>query len=664
MSLARIKELTDLLNKYNYEYYVLDNPTVSDYEYDRLMQELIKLETENPEYISPSSPSQRVGGAVLDSFKKVVHKKNMLSLGNVFSNEEIIAFDRRIKETVLSKIEYVCELKIDGLAVSLVYKNGELDYGATRGDGTTGEDITHNVKTIKSIPLTIPYKGDFEVRGEIFMPKKSFERLNKQREKDGVELFANPRNAAAGSVRQLDSAIAAKRQLDAFLYMVPDAKDYGLSTHSESIQWVKELGFKTNPFSRTCKDINEVISYIEEFTQKRNELSYEIDGIVIKVNNLDLQEELGFTAKTPKWATAYKFPAEEVVTKLKDIIFSVGRTGQITPNAVLEPVRVAGSLVQRASLHNEDNVVSKDIRKGDYVVVRKAGDVIPEVVRPVIERRTGNEEVFKMIDVCPKCGHPLEREADQAAYFCHNPYCDSKIIEKIIHFASRDAMNIDGMGIRIIEQFYNQGFIKNIIDIYHLDEYAKEIMELDGFGKKSMDNLLSAIENSKQNSLEKLLFGLGIKGVGAKMADVLANHFKTMDALINTNALELTKINDVGDILCESILTYFSNEDNLKVIDLLKELGLNMKYLKDTVVATDNQFSGKTVVVTGTLEKFTRNQIKDVLVSLGAKVTNSISSKTDYLICGKDAGSKLEKAQKLNVTILSEAEFFEEANIE
>ena len=663
MSLTRIKELTELLNQYNYEYYVLDKPTISDQEYDRLMQELIHLEQEFPQYASPLSPTQRVGGAVLDSFKKIIHTKNMLSLSNVFSNEELIAFDKRIRETVLSKIEYVCELKIDGLAVSLVYKNGELEYAATRGDGTVGEDITHNVKTIKSIPLTISYLGELEVRGEIFMPKKSFERLNHQRQLDGVELFANCRNAAAGSVRQLDSSVAAKRQLDAFLYHVPDAKDYDLHTHKEALDWITSLGFKTNPLTKKCKDINEVIAYIEEMTEKRKDLSYEIDGIVIKVNDLDLQDELGYTAKSPKWATAYKFPAQEVVTKLKDIIFTVGRTGQITPNAVLEPVRVAGSLVQRASLHNEDNVVSKDIRKGDYVIIRKAGDVIPEVVRPVIERRTGNEIPFAMTKYCPKCGALLEKEPDQAAYFCHNPNCDSKNIEKIIHFASRDAMNIDGMGIRIIEQFYNQGFIKNIIDIYYLYEHAKEIMELDGFGQKSMDNLLNAINHSKENSLEKLLFGLGIKGVGAKMAEVLAAHFKTMDRLMDTDAQELTSINDVGDILCESILSYFNQQSNMELIDQLKEIGLNMEYLKETNVLTNHKFSQKTVVVTGTLEKYTRNEIKELLTSLGAKVTNSISSKTDYLICGKDAGSKLEKAQKLKVAILSEDEFFEEANL-
>lgn len=657
MSLERIKELTKLLNQAGYEYYVLDNPTISDQEYDRLMQELMALEEKYPEYLSPSSPSQRVGGVVLDSFKKITHTKSMLSLGNVFSKEELISFDQRIQEALQKSVEYVCELKIDGLAVSLVYKNGELDYGATRGDGTIGEDITHNVKTVKSIPLTIPYTGDLEVRGEIFMPKKSFNELNELRKKDGVELFANPRNAAAGSVRQLDSAIAAQRKLDAFLYMVPDALDYDCMTHYDSLQWIASLGFKTNPHTRICQNIEEVWAYIEEFSAKRSELPYEIDGIVIKVNDIELQNQLGYTVKVPKWATAYKFPAEEVITKLKDIVFTVGRTGQITPNAVLEPVRVAGSLVQRASLHNEDNVVSKDIRIGDYVVVRKAGDVIPEVVRPVIERRDGSETKFEMTKVCPKCGEPVSREDDQAAYFCHNPHCDSKKIEKIIHFVSRDAMNIDGLGEKIVEQFYNQGFIKNIEEIYYLKDHVKEIIELDGFGQKSMDNLVEAIEKSKENSLEKLLFGLGIRGVGAKMAEVLAARFKTMEALMKAKYVELININDVGETICEAILDYFREEENKVLIHRLKELGLNMTYLKETNFREDTPFSNKTVVVTGTLEKYNRNEIKELLKQLGANVTNSISKKTDFLVCGKDAGSKLEKAEKIGVQVITEEEF-------
>ncbi len=662
MTLQRLNEIKKLLNEYNYQYYVLDNPTVSDQEYDRLMQELQSIELSHPEWITPDSPSQRVGGEVLDGFTKVEHQRMMLSLGNAFNDDDLRAFDSRVHEQV-KNVEYVCELKIDGLSVSLVYEDGQLQYGATRGDGTIGEDITHNVKTIKSIPLSIDYEDDFEVRGEIFMPKKSFDELNKQRKKEGVELFANPRNAAAGSVRQLDSSIAAKRKLDAFLYHVPMALDMGVQTHQEALEFINRLGFKTNPNNRICQNIDEVIEYIQEITEKRESLPYEIDGVVIKVNDLERQERLGFTAKVPKWAIAYKFPAEEVITKLDDIIFTIGRTGQITPNAVLEPVRVAGSTVQRATLHNEDNVKTKDIRIGDYVVVRKAGDVIPEVVKSLKERRNGSEVPFKMITVCPHCGSPLVRKDNEAAYYCLNEHCDYKEIEKIIHFASRDAMNIEGLGEKIVEQFYNLGFISSIEDIYHLHVHKKEIMEIEGFGQKSMDNLIEAIEKSKQNSLEKLLFGLGIKGIGAKMADILSKNFKTMDCLLETNQFELTKIKDVGETIASSLYQFKTNPANIELLDHLKELGLNMTYLKDTSVLEESIFNGKTVCVTGTLEIMKRKEVKEYLARLGANVTGSVSKKTDYLICGRDAGSKLEKARNLGVTVLSEEDFLKEVNV-
>lgn len=662
MTLQRLNEIKKLLNEYNYQYYVLDNPTVSDQEYDRLMQELQSIELSHPEWITPDSPSQRVGGEVLDGFTKVEHQRMMLSLGNAFNDDDLRAFDSRVHEQV-KNVEYVCELKIDGLSVSLVYEDGQLQYGATRGDGAIGEDITHNVKTIKSIPLSIDYEDDFEVRGEIFMPKKSFDELNKQRKKEGVELFANPRNAAAGSVRQLDSSIAAKRKLDAFLYHVPMALDMGVQTHQEALEFINRLGFKTNPNNRICQNIDEVIEYIQEITEKRESLPYEIDGVVIKVNDLERQERLGFTAKVPKWAIAYKFPAEEVITKLDDIIFTIGRTGQITPNAVLEPVRVAGSTVQRATLHNEDNVKTKDIRIGDYVVVRKAGDVIPEVVKSLKERRNGSEVPFKMITVCPHCGSPLVRKDNEAAYYCLNEHCDYKKIEKIIHFASRDAMNIEGLGEKIVEQFYNLGFISSIEDIYHLHVHKKEIMEIEGFGQKSMDNLIEAIEKSKHNSLEKLLFGLGIKGIGAKMADILSKNFKTMDCLLETNQFELTKIKDVGETIASSLYQFKTNPANIELLDHLKELGLNMTYLKDTSVLEESIFNGKTVCVTGTLEIMKRKEVKEYLARLGANVTGSVSKKTDYLICGRDAGSKLEKARNLGVTVLSEEDFLKEVNV-
>lgn len=662
MSFERLNEIKKLLNEYNYQYYVLDNPTVSDQEYDRLMQELQKMEVEHPEWLTSDSPSQRVGGQVLDNFTKITHQRMMLSLGNCFNEDELITFDDRIRE-VYPNVEYVCELKIDGLAVSLVYADGRLDYGATRGDGTIGEDITHNVKTIKSIPLSIDYDDDFEVRGEIYMPKSSFEKLNHQRKEAGETLFANPRNAAAGSVRQLDSSIAAKRGLDAFLYMVPMAPEAGCTTHKEALDFIKKLGFKTNPMTRVCSSIQEVWTFIQEMTEKRNSLPYEIDGIVIKVNNLEWQERLGYTAKVPKWAIAYKFPAEEVTTKLKDIIFTIGRTGQITPNAVLEPVRVAGSTVQRATLHNEDNVKQKDIRVGDYVVVRKAGDVIPEVVRSLKERRDGTEKKFAMITHCPHCGSLLVRKDNEAAYYCLNEHCDSKKIERIIHFASRDAMNIEGLGEKIIEQFYNLGFVKSIEDIYDLYKHEQEIMDIEGFGKKSMDNLVAAIEKSKENSMEKLLFGLGIKGIGAKIADNLSKEFKSMDALLSASSAKLLSIKDVGDTIVQSINRFRRQPESIELLNNLKSLGLNMEYLKDTSLIQESIFNGKTVCVTGTLELMTRKEIKDYLARLGANVTGSVSKKTDFLICGKDAGSKLEKANQLGVSVLSEAEFKEEVSL-
>ena len=662
MSLERLNEIKELLNEYNYQYYVLDNPSVSDQEYDRLMQELQGIEYKHPEWITPDSPSQRVGGEVLDGFQKVTHERMMLSLGNIFNEDELIAFDDRIRG-IYPQVEYVCELKIDGLAVSLVYADGRLDYGATRGDGTVGEDITHNVKTIKSIPLKIDYAGDFEVRGEIFMPKKSFNELNRQRKEAGETLFANPRNAAAGSVRQLDSTIAAKRGLDAFLYMVPMASEVGCQTHKDALDYIKKLGFKTNPMTKVCSSIQEVWDFILEMTDKRPTLPYEIDGIVIKVNRLDYQERLGYTAKVPKWAIAYKFPAEEVVTKLKDIVFTIGRTGQITPNAVLEPVRVAGSTVQRATLHNEDNVKHKDIRVGDYVVIRKAGDVIPEVVRSLKERRDGSEKIFEMIQYCPRCGSPLVRKDNEAAYYCLNDHCDSKKIEQIIHFASRDAMNIEGLGEKVIEQFYNLGFIKRIEDIYSLYEHAQEIMDIEGFGKKSMDNLVEAIEKSKQNSMEKLLFGLGIRGIGAKMADNLSKVFKNMDALLDASDEQLLAIKDVGQTIVKSLHRFRNDINNQELLMNLKFIGLNMDYLKETTLIQDSIFNGKTVCVTGTLELMTRKEIKDYLTRLGANVTGSVSKKTDYLICGKEAGSKLEKANQLGVTVLTEEQFKEEVHL-
>ena len=653
----RIEEITKLLEKYNYEYYVLDNPSVSDAEYDRLMQELIALEKEHPEFLSPLSPSQRVGGQVQEEFKKVTHQRMMLSLANAFNEDDLYDFDRKIREvTGLDKVEYMAEMKIDGLGMSLVY-NKKLLYAATRGDGTVGEDVTSNVITIKSIPSHIDCDGDFEIRGEVFMPKKSLQKLNAEREITGEPLFANARNAAAGSIRQLDSAIAASRGLDAFWYYFVNAKDFGIRYHSEALEFADKLGFKTNPERRICKGIDAVIDFINEYTEKRPTLAYDIDGIVIKVNDMSLYDKLGYTAKTPRWAIAYKFPPEEVITKLTDIIFTVGRTGKITPNAVLEPVRVAGSVVQRATLHNEDFINEKGLMIGDYVVLRKAGDVIPEVVRPVIERRDGTQRPFEMITNCPECGMPLIRK--DAMHFCLNPECPAKQIEGIIHFASKDAMDIEGMGEKVVEQFFNQGFFTNLVEIYGLFNHRDDIISLDGWQSKSIDNLLDAIEKSKQNSLEKLLFGLGIKEVGAKTAKTLSRIYGNLDALSKASEEELLEIPDVGPILAKSLTTWFANEKNQQLIEDLRAQGLNFNFLGSTAKAANSYFSGKTVVLTGTLDSMGRKEATDILENLGARVTGSVSKATDAVIAGHDAGSKLDKAQSLGVTVLSESEFLE-----
>ena len=651
----RIDELRKLLEQYNYEYYVLDNPSVNDAEYDRLMQELVMLENEHPEYQSPLSPSQRVGGLVQDEFAKVTHKRMMLSLANAFNEDDLRDFDKKVRETTgLDKVTYMAEMKIDGLGMSLVYR-GNLQYAATRGDGVAGEDVTANILTIKSIPSHINLNEDFEIRGEVFMPKKSLERLNKEKAEKGEQLFANARNAAAGSIRQLDSSIAASRGLDAFWYYFVNASDFGIRYHSEALKKADELGFKTNPERRLCNGIDEVLKYIDEYTLKRPTLGYDIDGIVIKVDDMALYDKLGYTAKTPRWAIAYKFPPEEVITKLEDIIFTVGRTGKITPNAVLSPVRVSGSVVQRATLHNEDFIKEKDLKIGDYVIIRKAGDVIPEVVGPVVNKRTGLEIPFEMINNCPVCGLPLIRK--DAMHFCVNPHCDARKIEGIIHFASRDAMDIEGLGERVAEQFFNQGFFRSINEIYRLYEHREEIIALDGWQSKSVDNLINAIEKSKENSLEKVLFGLGIKEVGAKMAKTLARKYQNIDNLINASEEELLEIPDVGPIVASSIRNYFSDERNMELINALKNEHLNFEYKGSTATAANSYFSGKTVVLTGTLSKYGRKEATEILENLGAKVTGSVSKATDVVIAGVEAGSKLDKAHALGITVLDEEEF-------
>ncbi len=653
----RVEELTKLLEKYNYEYYVLDNPSVSDAEYDRLMQELMSLEKQYPELLSPLSPSQRVGGQVQDEFKKVTHQRMMLSLANAFNEDDLYDFDRKVREVIGGdKVTYMAEMKIDGLGMSLVY-NKKLQYAATRGDGTVGEDVTSNVITIRSVPSHINVEGDFEIRGEVFMPKKSLEKLNKEREQTGEPLFANARNAAAGSVRQLDSAVAASRGLDAFWYYFVNARDFGIRYHSESLKFADKLGFKTNPERRLCNGIEEVIEYIKEYTVKRPSLPYDIDGVVIKVDDMSLYDKLGYTAKTPRWAIAYKFPPEEVVTKLTDIIFTVGRTGKITPNAVLEPVRVAGSTVQRATLHNEDFITEKGLMVGDYVVLRKAGDVIPEVVRPVKERRDGTQIPFEMITNCPECGMPLIKK--DAMHFCVNPSCPAKQIEAIIHFASKDAMDIEGMGEKVVEQFFNQGFFTNIAEIYSLMDHRDDIISLDGWQSKSIDNLIDAIDKSKNNSVERLLFGLGIKEVGAKMAKTLSRIYGNLDNLAAATEEDLLEIPDVGPVVARSITNWFASEYNRDLINQLRELGLNFEFKGSTSKAANSYFSGKTVVLTGTLDSMGRKEATEILENLGAKVTGSVSKATDAVVAGHDAGSKLDKAQALGITVLSESEFLE-----
>ena len=650
----RYLELIKIINEADYNYHTLDKPTITDQEYDSYLRELYNIEEAHPEMVRSDSPSHRAGGKVLDEFKKITHAIPMLSLSNVFNEEEIRQFDERIKKEGINP-KYVAELKIDGLSVSLNYKSGKLVSAATRGDGIVGEDITNNVKTIKTVPLTINKPIDIEVRGEIYISKKRFNEINEERRKKGLELFQNCRNLAAGSIRQLDSKIASQRKLDCFIYHLPNPTDYGIKTHFEALKFMKELGFKVNPNNRLVNSIEELLDFIKEKTEQRESLSYDIDGIVIKLNDLQEQRIMGFTAKYPRWATAYKFPATQVLTKLEDIIFTVGRTGQITPNAVLSPVLVQGSTIRRATLHNEDYVKEKDLKIGDIVSIRKAGDVIPEVVESIKERRNGTEKDFKMIDKCPICGTKLVKKEGQVDYFCLNPLCDKRNIESLIHFVDRHAMNITGLGERIIEDFYNMGFIKNIIDIYNLKKHAEDLVELEGFGNKSVNNLIEAIENSKKNSLERLIFALGIEQVGEKTARVLARRFETMDNLMNASIETLTNIQDIGEIIAESIVAFFKEENNKKLIDNLKELGLNMAYTGEKIEEKE-QFANKTFVITGTLLNYSRDEMKRIIENYGGRVSDSVSKKTNVVIVGENPGSKYEKAQKLGIEIWNDDE--------
>ncbi|EAE2458144.1 TPA_asm: NAD-dependent DNA ligase LigA [Listeria monocytogenes] len=656
----RYEELINILDQYSYDYYVIDNPTVEDAEYDQKMQELLKIEEAHPEWVTPESPSKRVGGEVLAGFKKVAHDTPMLSLANAFNQEDLADFDRRIRDKVGDDIAYMCELKIDGLAVSLQYENGKYKQGATRGDGTIGEDITANLRTIRSIPMKLQKDYSIEVRGEAFMPKRSFQKLNEIREEEGQMLFANPRNAAAGSLRQLDTKIAASRNLDIFLYAVADFGEMGVETHSAGLDMLETLGLKVNKERRLCNSLEEVYAYIEEWTEKRAGLAYDIDGIVLKLNNLEQQRQMGNTVKSPRWSIAYKFPAEEVPTKLLDIELNVGRTGVITPTAVLEPVRVAGTTVSRASLHNEDLITEKDIRIGDTVLIKKAGDIIPEVIKSITEKRSGSEEPFHMPKNCPACDSELVRLEEEVALRCINPKCPAQIKEGLIHFVSRNAMNIDGLGEKVIIQLFSQHLIKDVADLFFLSK--EKLLELERMGEKSVTNLLASIEASKQNSLEKLLFGLGIRHVGAKAAKSLAIHFDTMDNLKVADKETLTSINDIGEKMADSIVTYFANEEVHDLLEELKRAGVNMTYTGPKLEDMSEEelvFTGKTVVLTGKLEKLTRNDAKALIESLGGNVSGSVSKKTDVVVAGSDAGSKLAKAEELAIPIWSEEDLIE-----
>ena len=655
----RIDELIKIINKASYEYYVLDNPTITDQEYDDYYMELLSLEKKYPELKREDSPTNRVGGNALDKFEKVTHEKPMLSFDDIFNEDEISAFDERIRKVVANPT-YTIEPKMDGLSGSLIYKNGVLVRAATRGDGVTGENITLNVKTIRTVPLRLTKEIDIEVRGEIYMSKESFEKANLEREALGENPFANPRNAAAGSVRQLDSKITAKRNLDFMAYFIPNPEDYGIKTQSESLVFLKELGFLTNyKLNTTANSVNEIVNKITELHEKRKSLPFAIDGVVIKVDNLKDEEKLGFTTRVPRWGIAYKFPAEEVLTTLKEIKFTVGRTGKITPNAIFSPVHVDGSLVSKATLHNEDYCKEKDIRVGDVIVVRKAGDVIPEVVEVKFERRDKELEPFKMITNCPMCNTELIKK--DANYFCPNNNCPARHIENLIHYASRDAMNIEGFGDNIVEDFYNMGYIKTPADFYHLDNYKDELMSLEGFGEKSIIKLLSSIERSKNNSLERLLFALGIRHVGAKTAKILAKSYKNIDALMNATYEELQVINDIGDIIAASIVDYFHNEENITLINKLKDNNVNMTFDGSNYHESE-EFSGKTFVLTGTLINTTRDEATALIESLGGKVSGSVSSKTSAVIVGDAPGSKYQKALSLNIPIWGEEEFLAKVN--
>ncbi|MDN4494888.1 NAD-dependent DNA ligase LigA [Ureibacillus aquaedulcis] len=651
----RVAELNKLLHEYGHAYYVLDKPLVPDAVYDQLLHELIALEKSNPSLIYPDSPTGRVGGSPLQGFKKVTHTYPMLSLSNAFGEEDLRDFDRKIRQSIGDNFSYVCELKIDGLAISLRYENGVFVQGATRGDGTVGEDITANLKTIRAIPLRLQEPVTIEVRGEAYMPKNSFAALNEARGEKGEELFANPRNAAAGSLRQLDPRIAASRNLSTFIYAVGgDGEAYGIDSHAEMLDYLETLGFPSNKEREFCETIEDVLAFINKWTENRPNLPYEIDGIVVKVNRYAHQDELGFTAKSPRWAIAFKFPAEEVVTTITDIDLTVGRTGVVTPTAILKPVQVAGTTVGRASLHNEDLIRQKDIRIGDTVIIHKAGDIIPEVVAVILDQRPEDSVPFEMPKNCIACGSELVRIEGEVALRCVNPTCPAQISEGIKHFVSRNAMNIDGLGEKVVEQLLRADYIHDVADLYHLEK--AQLVRLERMGEKSAAKLVEAIERSKENSVERLLFGLGIRHVGEKAAKLLAEQFESMDGLLLAKEDDITAVHEIGDKMADSIVTYFDKEEVKELIERLKAAGVNMVYKgkKVQVEVGDNPFAGKTIVLTGKLSQLTRNEAKAKIEELGGTVTGSVSKKTDLVIAGEDAGSKLTKATELGIEVWDE----------
>lgn len=649
----KIIELRKKINNWNYQYYVLDEPSVDDIQFDMAMRELIELETKFPDFFDANSPTQKVGGEVSEKFQKYLHKTPMLSLSNAFNNENLLSFDNSIKK-ILShdNYNYFVEPKIDGLSISLIYKNGKLANGVTRGDGTTGEDVTTNIRTIKSIPLVIEDESDYlEVRGEVFLSKDEFNRINESRLRNNEELFANPRNAAAGTLRQLDSKVSAERKLDAWIYYYMDREN--ILTHLESLDYISKLGFKVNPLGKKCINISEVCEYINSFSEMRNEINYEIDGIVIKVNEFKLYETIGYTSKTPKWAIAYKFPAEIKTTLLEDIFPTVGRTGRITYNAKLKSVQIAGTTVQAATLHNADFILNKDIRIGSEVKLKKAGDIIPEVIEAIKNDEFNKLEIWKPATKCPECLENLEKAEGEVDQYCINSSCPRKIVRGLEHFVSRDAANIEGLSIKLIEKLFENNFIKDISDIYKISNWRKDIIELDKMGKKSFDNLEKAIEKSKNNSLEKILFGLGIRHVGKKTAQIISKTCRTVEGIKNSSVEDLSIIKDIGPVVAQSTVEWFKIEQNLKTISEMKKMGVNFDFINDKKITYNKEISDKKIVITGTLSK-PRNYFKDLLERNGAIIVESISKNTDYLLMGTDAGSKFDKATKLNVKIISE----------